>query len=149
MKKHLAVILTFALFTTKYADAQISIGSQTSVTIKIDQDINLNDPGGIITLRNVTLETSGNISFSNANIILINSNIKCSGVDFTSVRSLSVSKTVNINCNSLIFPAIILPLTGNGSDAKLSIVYKSNFIHQENYKIPASTDFSVSITKGP
>lgn len=146
MKKQIITIVFILIATAGYS--QIVIGSQKGGTIKLDQDILFSDPAAAvttITLKNVDIETTGNISFGKVNLVLIDSKITCRNLSFSTLRSLVTSGNVEIGCINFELPATTLPFTKIGNDARLTIVYESNFTNANNYTVPSAADFTVNI----
>ncbi len=147
MKKYLTPLLIITIISTNYCTAQVNIGSQIGVSINLNQEIAFDDPSGTITLKDVTIETTDNIRFLKTKIILINSKIKCRDLDLTNITEISISETVNVSCDILKLPTIVVPLTSQNRSAKLNVVYKTNVVNPNNYSIPAQTGISVKVKK--
>ena len=148
MKKRISTILILGIFFFQNSYSQISLGSQTSTSIKVDQDINFTDGAATntITLSGVNIETTGTVTFSNAKVFLIDSKIKCNKIIFTNATDLSISKAVDISSHFIIFPSKSIALSGSGSGAELLLSYKSPF-QSLNCAIQPSPDFSIVIKK--
>ncbi|MCU7549861.1 hypothetical protein OCK74_12085 [Chitinophagaceae bacterium LB-8] len=113
MKKRFSLFI-ITLFIHYCSHSQITLGSLTKQSIKINQDITFTGSGGTITLKDFSIETTGIITFTDTTINLDGVTIKCDSiVKFSNASpTVNVTNVVDISCKTLTFPAILLRLNG-------------------------------------
>lgn len=137
-----------AFFNFHYSYSQITLGNLEDQLIKIDNDITFTGTGGILTLKNLSIETKGIIIFTDSTINLEGVTIKSDKIiRFSNAATvLNITDVVDISCQTFTFPSTLLTLKGvDKPDKRKLLTLRFDNEIEQSYNILADVKLSYSI----